>query len=203
MSSRRWIAFDCETTGLLPHARLLEIGAVAFRESGVIESEFQRLVRPPVVLPQFVVELTGITQDMIRDAETSAIVLKQFLDWLPHRGILVGHNVAFDLAAIENEDRHLLDRLRLNYVDSLAIARRMGEFPDNRLETIAGVLQKDANRSRHRALEDAHVVRELMLRALSRGYDQSHPELFERKPASRFLLRERALRRNDAPRRVC
>jgi DNA polymerase III epsilon subunit-like protein len=111
MASRLWIAIDSETTGILPQARLLEIGAVAFRENGVIEGEFQSLVRPPVVLTEFIVGLTGITQEMIRDAENSATVLKHFLHWLPPCGTLVGHNVAFDLAVIENEDRYFFDRL--------------------------------------------------------------------------------------------
>jgi DNA polymerase III epsilon subunit-like protein len=60
-SKRQWVAFDCETTGFLPTGRLIEISAMLFDESGTILDEFHALISPPVAIPQFITDLTGIS----------------------------------------------------------------------------------------------------------------------------------------------
>ncbi|MGD9857217.1 MAG: PolC-type DNA polymerase III [Planctomycetaceae bacterium] len=186
MSSNLWIAFDCETTGFLPEARLLEIGAVAFRGDGAIVGEFQRLVQPPCPIPGFITELTGITHALLRDAENAAIVLAEFWSWTPADAILVAHNIGFDLGVLANEQPGQLRPLQ-RCVDSLSIARQLGEFSDNRLNTIAVALGFPHDGRRHRAIHDAHVVRSLMLHAVSRGLEVRNPELFRGMPAASVL----------------
>jgi len=187
MSLPLWVAFDCETTGFLPDGRLIEIGAVIFREDGKIEGEFQKLIRPPGILPDFIIELAGITPDMVCNAGDATDILEQFLKWVPAGGILVAHNVGFDLAMIASEDRGWLEAWNQSCVDSLAVARRMGEFPNNRLETIAEILQCSHGMCPHRALDDAHVVRHLMSNAFSRGLHKQWPEIFAGSPVSKFF----------------
>jgi DNA polymerase-3 subunit epsilon len=129
MSSPLWVAFDCETTGYLPGARLIEIGAVCFRDDGRVEAEFQEFVQPPVALPAFITRLTGITPWMLCSADDATSVLTRFLRWAPDRGIFVAHDVAFDLAVMANELGGILN-LNVTFVDSLDIARRLGEFSE-------------------------------------------------------------------------
>lgn len=178
-----WVAFDCETTGFPPNARLIEVGAVSFRDDGRIEGEFQELIRPPIALPTFITELTGITPAMVSTAEGAAAVLERFLTWATG-GILVAHNIAFDLTVIAAEFGGCLDSLR-TCVDSLDIARRLGEFSNNRLTTIAEALK--CSRRPHRAIDDAHVVRQLMCHAFKSDLRRRSPELFIGLPVSTFL----------------
>ena len=179
-----WIAFDCETTGFPPSGCLIEIGAVAFHETGEVISEFQRLVRPPVSIPEFVVELTGISTSMVRDCPSAKSVLEEFFQWLPKGGILVAHNTSFDAAVILREDHGLLQAANSLAVDSLILARTLGEFPNNRLETIARTL--GVRRQSHRALQDARVVRRLFMHALQSGLRTRHAELFQGRPLREF-----------------
>ena len=186
MTSRVWIAFDCETTGFLPGARLIEIGAVSFHEDGTVNSEFQELVRPPCELPAFITDLTGITPTMLVGARSAAVVLEDFLSWSPSGATFVAHNVGFDLAVIRNETAHWSAFSSRLFVDSLPIARTMNEFPDNRLETIATCLGYSERRC-HRALDDAWTVSQLMSRALSHGHVEKYRNLFAGVPAPKLL----------------
>ena len=86
---------------------------------------FATLVHPHDAIPPFITALTGITDDMVRDAPSVPGVLPAFVEFV-HGTVLVGHNVEFDLAfinaALEQNDRPPLDNL---VVDTLALARRL------------------------------------------------------------------------------
>ena len=96
-----FVVVDLETTGSRAHAAadgyrdaITEIGAVKVRGGKVI-GEFATLVDPQRDIPPQIVELTGITTAMVRNAPTIEAVLPMFLEFA--RGsILVAHNAGFD-----------------------------------------------------------------------------------------------------------
>jgi DNA polymerase III alpha subunit (gram-positive type) len=179
VNNHTWIAFDCETTGFLPRGRLIELAGVCFDDDGSEpRSTFQMLVRPPVPIPQEISDLTGITQQMVVGATDAASAVRAFSEWLTHDSILVAHNLPFDLAILELELPGIEVVLRRRAIDSLSIARALGEFPDNRLSTIARQLQ-GSSQACHRALSDAMTVRALILHSITRGLPDWCPELFE------------------------
>ena len=59
-----YTVIDIETTGLRPDDRIIEIGALKIRE-GEPEDSFSVLVRCGAVIPENIVKLTGITDDML------------------------------------------------------------------------------------------------------------------------------------------
>src|SRR3990167_4692211 len=93
------IAFDVETTGVDPGSRILELAAIAFDENGVVLHEYDSLVNPGMPIPPDVTKISGITDEMVKDARTADIVLKNFFEWLP-TNLLIGHYAQFDTGII-------------------------------------------------------------------------------------------------------
>ena len=99
---QEFVAFDLETTGLSSRDdRIIEIGAVILK-NGVERDRFQTFVDPERPLDPKIVELTGITQDMLKGAPKIQEVLPQFLDFIGGR-VLVAHNSDFDTGFIRAE----------------------------------------------------------------------------------------------------
>ena len=86
-----YIAIDLETTGLSPKLdRIVEIGAVRV-EDGQITDELKLFVDPGRELPARITELTGITQDMLKDAVSQETAIRQVTDFCEDL-VLLGHN---------------------------------------------------------------------------------------------------------------
>lgn len=169
-----WVAFDCESTGFPPGGRLIEIAAVSFFSDGTEPvTPFHRLVRPPVPIPTEITELTGLTDGIVADADPAPVVISAFRQWLPRDAVAVAHNLCFDLAILATEDSGFARSLRQQSIDSLTIARALGEFPNHRLATIAGCLAR-VEADSHRA----RTVKLLMLHALRRRLHEAWPDLF-------------------------
>ncbi len=78
------IAFDLETTGLDPkNDAIIEIALVRFDETGVIE-RYSTLVNPGFSLPLESVNITGITDDDLKDAPFFSDVRPKLLEFLSH-----------------------------------------------------------------------------------------------------------------------
>ena len=161
------MVLDVETTGGSPQdAALIEVGAVAFAGGEPLEM-FESLVDPGSAVPPFVTELTGITDDMVRCALPPCSVLPCLRDLIGH-GVVVGHNVEFDLGFVDAGLVRLglppLDNL---VVDTLALARRLVRdlAPDCALRTLAVALRLEHQPS-HRALDDALATADLLHRLI-------------------------------------
>jgi DNA polymerase-3 subunit epsilon len=163
--SKKFIAFDIETTGLYPRRgdRIIEIGAVSMR-NGLIESEFHSLVNIPRRISKQAQQVHRIGPDDLRDAPQPEQVFTQFQKFIKG-GILVAHNARFDVNFLQYElQRH---RLFLNNrtICTLELSkRRWPELPNHKLQTVYRHLFKteDANQN-HRALDDARMVAEIWM----------------------------------------
>ncbi len=159
------IVLDFETTGLNTQKdRIIEIGAVKLWNGQVVDS-YGTLVNPGCVLPPKIVEITHITDQMLRDAPTAEQAvpeLLKFMDGCP----IAAHNAKFDCAVLESE----LKRQGVEYtaarLDTLTLARKL--YPDlksHRLGSVCkrlGVSLKDA----HRAVNDAAATAQCLARML-------------------------------------
>ena len=92
----RFIAFDLETTGFLPGMdQITEIGAVRF-ENGQVDAVFSTLVNPRKPIPEIVTKITGITDEMVKDAPLIDSLLESFAEFCGN-DIIVAHNAPFDV----------------------------------------------------------------------------------------------------------
>ena len=97
--SLNFTALDIETTGLSERKdEIIQIAAVRFRRGKVVEV-FDSFVKPTIALPKFIMFLTHIQPEDVKDAPDVAEVLAKLKKFLGS-DTLVGHNVSFDLGFI-------------------------------------------------------------------------------------------------------
>lgn len=166
-----FVVLDTETTGLRPGShRVIEVAGIRVR-GGEVAGSFASLLNPGTRLPNFIVQFTGITQEMVSSAPKAAEVMPGFLDFIED-AIVVGHNVGFDIGFLSYEARLLGLDFPLDGLDTIPLARRF--LPGLRrfkLDSVATHLKIPAS-NRHRALGDAKVTAAVFIKLLSLAREQ-------------------------------
>ncbi len=165
-----FVAFDTETTGLwAPSNRIVEIGAVKFRLDDDQSESFQSLVNPERPMPEDVIPIHGITDDMVARAEPIKPVLEHFFDFCGTSSVLIAHNAAFDISFVYFDmDRSSLKVDTGPILDTVDIYRRFFPgLPGYSLELLSKHFGITENQQ-HRALADAELVHRLFRRAIDR-----------------------------------
>ncbi len=156
-----YIVVDVETTGgRPPYDRVTEIGAVKVRNHQVI-AEWHSLINPQKAIPARIVQLTGITNEMVREAPLFAEVAESFFDFLGD-GIFVAHSVNFDYGFVASEVERVGRRLRFPKVCTCAGMRR--SYPglsSYGLGNLSRTFDIELTRH-HRALSDARATVSLL-----------------------------------------
>lgn len=157
------VSFDTETTGL--HAisnYLVEIAAVKFRLEDRTVSTFQELIKPRVPMPEEVIRIHGITDQMVADARTAPDVLADFVAFCGPSPLMIAHNAPFDISFVAEEMRRakmLFGPCRV--IDTVDIFRRLfPDLPGYSLLMLARMFDV-AETQEHRALADALLVKRL------------------------------------------
>lgn len=168
-----FVVVDVETTGARPGpAKITEIG-IARIEGLRVVSTYHSLVNPQRPIPAKIIEITGITPDMVRDAPRIEQLMPHILDFI--RGaVLVGHNAQFDLGFLNYELGRLNGRrMGEGAFDTLKLSRLLAPgLPNHRLATVARALGsqvEDFHRALPDALATAHVFLALVGRLQERG----------------------------------
>ena len=159
-----FVVLDLETTGGAPHlgAAITEIGAVKSR-GGAVLGEYKSFVNPGHSVPNYITQLTGITDEMIFESPAISEVLPDFIEFLgaPEETVLIAQNAPFDFS-------FLLHAARSNGItwpsypvlDTAIIARRVlsrEEVPNCQLSTLAEFFGATTTPN-HRALDDARAT---------------------------------------------
>ena len=152
-----FVCFDIETTGLkVDREAITEIGAVVLK-NGEIAERFQTFVNPNRRLTPEIIGLTGITDDMLKDAPQLKEALTEFLKFVNGRP-LAAHNAEFDIGFIRAGCKKVGLDFHPTYVDSLILAQNL--LPDlgkYKLDIVAEHLDLPAF-NHHRASDDAATV---------------------------------------------
>ena len=122
--SATYVIFDTETTGFNPglHDSMIEIGAVKMKDGAVIES-FDELINPGVSIDSSITELTGITNNMVKDCPNEEEVTKKFKEWIGELP-LVAHNATFDKNMLESAyHKYGLGNLENTILDTMIISQ--------------------------------------------------------------------------------
>ena len=150
----QYVAFDLETTGLsAKNDRIIEIGAVLM-ENGQEIDRFQTFVDPEMRLQKETIDLTGITDDMLKGAPKLEEVFPKFLEFVGDR-VLVAHNADFDTGFIRVACQRLGYPYKYTSVDTLVMSQnllpQLGKF---KLDLVANALNLPEF-NHHRAADDA------------------------------------------------
>lgn len=157
-----FVCFDFEMTGLSSRDKITEIGAVKVVK-GKVKEYFSELVNPKRPIPEKVTEITGITNDIVKDKETIYKVLPRFLEFIGDN-ILVAHKAAFDCSFLLREAENLGKEFKNPVLDTLALAKKkipgMSSYNLESLTKHLSIKQTDA----HRAYCDAEATAKLYLK---------------------------------------
>ncbi|MFD1485714.1 PolC-type DNA polymerase III [Lacticaseibacillus baoqingensis] len=158
LASAEYVVFDIETTGLSAvYDKIIEIAAVKMQDGQVI-GEFEELIDPGFPLSEFTINLTHITDDMVRGSKTEAQVLEAFRAFCGD-AIMVGHNVTFDVGFINAGYQRLSQPLIANpVIDTLELSRMLHpERKNHKLDTLTKAY-KIALENHHRANADSEAT---------------------------------------------
>lgn len=163
----RFVVFDIETTGLSPAVdRITEIGAVAV-ENGAVTDTFQTFVNPGMPIPQKIVALTGITDEMVAGAPGESAAVAAFLEFAGNAP-LVAHNANFDCGFIRIAARRAELPFENTYIDTVPVCRSLfPELKSVKLDLVAAHLGL-GRFNHHRADEDARVLAGIFTALLAR-----------------------------------
>ena len=155
-----YTVIDIETTGLSYNKNeIIEISALKVRADNII-GKFSKLIKPQEKICSFITHLTGITNDMVKNAENIENVLPEFMKFLLE-DIILGHNVKFDINFLQrNLEKNKLARLKNEKIDTMLLARKYCRLPSHSLKNLAKHYEIDL-KGHHRALVDCEITNKI------------------------------------------
>lgn len=175
-----YAALDLETTGLDPKRdKIIEIGALRV-EDGIVTDEFSTFINPRRELDPYIVELTGITGEMLEEApgiETVIGRITEFCGELP----LLGHHIIFDYSFLKRAAVNHGIAFEQQGIDTLLICRRF--MPQEEKKNLAAAARYFGigEQTSHRALADARTAH-LLYQAMRQRHFEGNREAFLGKP---------------------
>ncbi|MDY6180437.1 MAG: PolC-type DNA polymerase III, partial [Candidatus Faecousia sp.] len=164
---QEYAAFDLETTGLSSRTdRIIEIGAVILKNGEEID-RFQTFVDPERKLDRKIVELTGITDEMLVGAPKIEEVLPKFLEFVGNR-VLVAHNSDFDTGFIRAECQRQGLPYGFTAADTLILSQNLlPQLNKFKLDIVSNALSLPEF-NHHRAADDAMTCGLIMYRLMKK-----------------------------------
>ncbi|AQQ53722.1 PolC-type DNA polymerase III [Planococcus lenghuensis] len=172
LKEETFVVFDVETTGLsAAYDTIIELAAVKIQGGNIVD-KFERFANPHHALSATTVELTGITDDMVKDAPEVEEVIREYHDWAGDH-IMVAHNASFDMGFLyQSYKRFGIDTVHAT-IDTLELARMLHpEMKNHRLNTLAKKFNIELTQH-HRAIYDteatAYLLDHLLKEAQEKG----------------------------------
>lgn len=166
-----YIVFDLETTGLSPQDnKIIEIGAIKYKNNEKCE-EFNVLINPQIELPSKIIELTGITDEMLKDCETIDKVLPRFIEFIEDLP-LVAHNSSFDRSFIFYKAKELgIKEITNKDIDTLELSRRyIYGVVNHKLRTLK--IHLGIENASHRSIADCETANAVFQHCKTNYYNQ-------------------------------
>jgi len=163
--SQPFVVLDIETTGLdAKKDKITEIGAVKIIGKEIVE-EFQTFVNPEIPIPAQITELTGITNEMVKDAPTIEEALIKFREFCGDAA-LVAHNAPFDIGFIREKASPIGWEINNPIVDTLTLSRELlKDLKRHKLDVVAKHLGIKLE-NHHRANDDARATGEILIKLI-------------------------------------
>ena len=161
LTDKTIVVFDFETTGVdyMNHG-ITEIGAVKMVNGKAVE-QFTTLVKPDYRISEENSKITGITEDMVKDAPKITAVIPDFIKFIDGC-TLVAHNADFDMKFLKRFAGASGYEVKNPVIDSLELARQtLPELKHHDLHTVCDHFSIVFHH--HRALSDAYATSEALV----------------------------------------
>lgn len=147
-----YCVIDIETTGFDPrYDEIIEIASLKIVDGKIVDT-FQSLVKPEIPVDSYITELTGIDNDMLKNAPVIENIISDFYKFIGDC-ILVGHNVNFDINFLYD-----IQELTNDFIDTMRISRKLHTtLKHHRLKDIVAFYNIDA-KTFHRSLADCQAT---------------------------------------------
>ncbi len=164
----RIVYFDTETTGVKPGKdHIIELALLVY-DDGELTEEYDEFIQIDEKLPSKIVELTGITDEMLKDEGVAAKdAAAKIITVLKKDSVWVAHNTQFDLLFIYNllkeyfDEEDILDKLsKVKWLDTLTIFKDRAGYPHRLENMVEHYKLKDVRF--HRAIDDACALKECL-----------------------------------------
>lgn len=173
---RNYVALDIETTGLRPEQdEIIEIGAVRYREGVPVET-YSSLIKPKTMISTRITEITGITNEMVKNERPCEEVLPEFLAFVGNEDI-IGHNVRFDYSFLKAHAYKQKKGFDNKAIDTLYLAKKLHTDLESRALGAMCLHYGIVNEHAHRAYDDAKACAELYEKMYNQ-FGVINPELF-------------------------
>lgn len=152
-----YCVLDLETTGFSAVTeKITEVGIMKIKQGEVID-KFSCFVNPEKHIPQRVTEVTNITDDMVKDAETIEKVFPKILEFI-EGSVLVAHNAPFDMGFLKQNAKRLGHEFDYTYLDTLSLAKDL--FPNYKKYQLGKIAENLGIKVEvaHRALDDVDTT---------------------------------------------
>lgn len=165
VNTNEFVVIDLETTGLSykKGAKVTDICAYKIKDNNYIE-KFVTLVNPGVSIPDNIVELTGINDNMVKWAPEIREVLKELRKFIGDR-VVVGHNIKFDWDTFLVplfKDKLFLD-MSNKKVCTLELSKNlMKDAKSHKLKDVYEILTNKEPKVQHRAEPDVIMTCEIL-----------------------------------------
>lgn len=166
LKGHTFVVFDLETTGLNSSPvsgnmdKIIEIGAYKI-EDGEITESFSTFINPERKLSEEIINLTGITEDMVADAPKTEEVMPDFYKFC-YGSILVGHNIAgFDFKFVDHYCANSGYILEKKIIDTIPLSQELLFLSNYKLNTVADKFNIEFNH--HRAIDDALATAKIFI----------------------------------------
>ena len=159
-NTKAYVIIDLETTGLDPiNDRIIEIGAVRI---GKVNKEYSTIVRQEIKIPEKISDLTGISDEDLKNGEKEEIAINNFIDFIGNE-TLVGYNINFDIKFInEALKRQEKPKIKNMTYDVMKYVKNDKLFLKNyKLETVVKEYGIEETVP-HRALGDVRIIQKLI-----------------------------------------
>ncbi|MEG0448247.1 MAG: PolC-type DNA polymerase III [Lysinibacillus sp.] len=161
-----FVVFDVETTGLsTAYDTIIELAAVRIKDGQVID-KYESFANPHHALSATTIELTGITDDMVRTAPEVEQVIREFHEFIGD-SIVVAHNASFDMGFLYTGYKKFgLENVVHPVIDTLELARLLyPTMKNHRLNTLCKKFGIELTQH-HRAIYDTEATGYLLLHLL-------------------------------------
>jgi len=160
----KFVVIDLETTGNSPadDDKIIDVGIVVI-QNDVIVDQYSTLIHPGRNIPPFITNLTGITNDDVRNAPSFHKKAADIANYFTN-SYLVAHNVPFDVGFLNAElIQANMTPLQNPMIDTVELSRILyPKSPGYKLSQLADHLNLTHD-APHRALSDAVVTAHLFL----------------------------------------
>ena len=162
------VFLDLETTGFSREwNEIIEVAAILYdEETGKELGRFHEYIKPRKAIPAKITEITGITNEQVRNCRSEMLVLMDFYEWLflEHPEKVCGHNYkSFDKSFLVAKAAKygIAYPEHMEEIDTLHIARKMTKegnlnVPNHQQPTLANFFGIEYQA--HSAIEDVRAL---------------------------------------------